>query len=75
LDYFSGCRSFFHELQDIANSVRRKIKQTRDKCESIDYLTFVPDGEPTLDVNLGTEIEFLKSFGMKIAVVTNASLI
>jgi wyosine [tRNA(Phe)-imidazoG37] synthetase (radical SAM superfamily) len=41
----------------------------------IDYLTFVPDGEPTLDINLGKEIILLKSFGIKIAVITNSSLI
>ncbi|MBA7681298.1 hypothetical protein ES703_89636 [subsurface metagenome] len=50
-------------------------KQVREIGEPIDYLTFVPDGEPTLDVNLGKEIELLKSLDMKIAVITNASLI
>jgi len=43
--------------------------------ESIDYLTFVPDGEPTLDINLGQEIKLIKSLGIKIAVITNSSLI
>jgi wyosine [tRNA(Phe)-imidazoG37] synthetase (radical SAM superfamily) len=38
-------------------------------------MTFVPDGEPTLDINLGREIELLRPFGVKIAVITNASLI
>jgi wyosine [tRNA(Phe)-imidazoG37] synthetase (radical SAM superfamily) len=35
----------------------------------------VPDGEPTLDINLGREIELLRPLGIKIAVITNASLI
>jgi wyosine [tRNA(Phe)-imidazoG37] synthetase (radical SAM superfamily) len=43
--------------------------------ESIDYLSFVPDGEPTLDLNLGREIELLRPLGIRIAVITNASLI
>ncbi len=43
--------------------------------EAIDYLTFVPNGEPTLDVNLGREIELLKPLKFKIAVITNSSLL
>ena len=38
-------------------------------------MTFVPDGEPTLDANLGKEIKILKSVGLKIAVISNGSLI
>ncbi|MGQ9726748.1 MAG: radical SAM protein, partial [Candidatus Bathycorpusculaceae bacterium] len=41
----------------------------------IDYLTFVPDGEPTLDVNIGEEISLLKEIAFPIAVITNASLL
>jgi len=40
-----------------------------------DYLTFVADGEPTLDINLGKSIEKLKNFEIPIAVITNASLL
>ncbi|MEM1514853.1 MAG: radical SAM protein [Thermoproteota archaeon] len=47
----------------------------RRKGEHVDYLTFVPDGEPTLDVNLGREISLLKKIGIHIAVLTNASLL
>lgn len=43
--------------------------------EKIDYLTFVPDGEPTLDINVGEEISLLRHIGIPIAVVTNASLL
>ena len=35
----------------------------------------MPDGEPTLDVNLGREISLLKHVGIPIAVITNASLL
>ena len=41
----------------------------------IDYITFVSDGEPTLDLNLGQEIDLLHSLEIKIAVITNASLL
>ena len=40
-----------------------------------DYLTFVSNGEPTLDRHLGETIETLKIFGIPIAVITNASLL
>jgi len=68
-------REHFYEPEEIASSVKDKIRQVREKGEPIDYLAFVPDGEPALDANLGKEIELLKSFGIKIAVITNASLI
>jgi len=68
-------RETFYEPGEIARSVREKVKQVREKGEPIDYLTFVPDGEPTLDANLGEEIELLSSLDIKIAVITNASLI
>jgi wyosine [tRNA(Phe)-imidazoG37] synthetase (radical SAM superfamily) len=65
----------FYEPEDIIKSVNFKIEQARIKSEPIDYLTFVSDGEPTLDYSLGKEIEALKSSGKKVAVITNASLI
>jgi len=40
-----------------------------------DYLTFVSNGEPTLDINLGKSIKSLKSLGVPVAVLTNASLL
>jgi wyosine [tRNA(Phe)-imidazoG37] synthetase (radical SAM superfamily) len=35
----------------------------------------VPDGEPTLDLNLGREMELLRPLGIPIAVISNSSLI
>jgi len=46
-----------------------------DRDHKPDYLTFVPNGEPTLDINLGEEISILKKFRIPIAVISNASLI
>ena len=68
-------RKEFYESNEIAHAVEEKVREARARKESIDYLTFVPDGEPTLDINLGKEIELLKPLGIKIAVITNASLI
>jgi wyosine [tRNA(Phe)-imidazoG37] synthetase (radical SAM superfamily) len=55
--------------------VQDKIGKAREVGEPVDYLTFVPDGEPTLDVNLGREIELLKQLGIPVAAITNGSLI
>lgn len=68
-------RRLFYKPDEIAQDIEKKIKETRRKGELIDYLAFVPDGEPTLDINLGNEIELLKKLGIKIAVITNSSLI
>ena len=67
-------QSFYFPSQ-IFNEVREKIDRSIEKNESIDYLTFVSDGEPTLDINLGQQIKLMKSLGIKIAVISNASLI
>ena len=65
----------FYEPEDIVKSVRKQVEKAIKKGEPIDYLTFVSDGEPTLDVNLSYEIDLLKSLGIKIGIITNASLI
>lgn len=43
--------------------------------ENIDYVTFVPDGEPTLDEDLRRTIELIRPLGIKIAIISNGSLI
>jgi wyosine [tRNA(Phe)-imidazoG37] synthetase (radical SAM superfamily) len=68
-------RQTFYHPEEIAQNVEEKVRQAKEKGEPIDYLTFVPDGEPTLDIILGKEIELVKSLGLKIAIITNASLI
>jgi len=67
-------RQAFYKPEEILRTIEKKVKDAKDKEERIDYLTFVPDGEPTLDINLGKEIELLKPLGIKIAVISNASL-
>jgi len=68
-------RQGFYTPEEIVQNVEKKGKEADTRGEPIDYLTFVPDGEPTLDIHLGEEIKLLKNLGTKIAVITNASLI
>ncbi|MGC9346315.1 MAG: radical SAM protein [Candidatus Bathyarchaeales archaeon] len=68
-------RQAFYKPKDIFRQVKRKVDEAASRNERIDYLTFVPDGEPTLDTNLGKEISLLKHVGIPIAVLTNASLL
>ena len=67
-------RSVFYKPEEVVRDVEEKVVKAREKNEHIDYLTFVPDGEPTLDLNLGREIELLKPLDINIAVISNASL-
>ena len=68
-------RRAFYNPEEILERVEERVVRAREGGERLDYLTFVPDGEPTLDVNLGRAIELLKPLGVKTAVISNASLI
>jgi len=68
-------RRTFYAPEEIFREVEEKNVRADKAGESVDYVTFVSDGEPTLDVNLGDEIDRLKLLGIKVAVITNASLI
>jgi len=65
----------FYKTAKIAEKARMKLDQAEEKEEPVNYVTFVPDGEPTLDANLGQEIEVLKGLGVRVAVITNGSLL
>jgi wyosine [tRNA(Phe)-imidazoG37] synthetase (radical SAM superfamily) len=68
-------RQSFYAPEMILHAVQDQVEKAREAGESIDYLAFVPDGEPTLDINLGRHIALLDSLHLPIAVITNASLI
>lgn len=68
-------RNEYYSPMIIYTEVRDRLNEIRNNKERIDYLSFVPDGEPTLDVNLYETIQLLQDFGIKIAVFTNSSLI
>ena len=67
-------RSFF-PLDQIIKEVERKISESTKLAVPIDYLTLVPDGEPTLDIKFRKLIEGLANFGIPVAVISNASLV
>ncbi|MDY0096053.1 MAG: radical SAM protein, partial [Candidatus Vecturithrix sp.] len=68
-------REVFYDPDEIFREVEQKVEQSREKGEAIDYLTYVADGEPTLDLQLDREIKLLRDLGCQIAVITNASLL
>lgn len=68
-------RKEYYKPKVIFQVVKKKIKEAKERSDPVDYLTFVPDGEPTLDINIDREIELLKTLGIKIAVITNSSLL
>jgi len=71
---FSIARRNLYEPDVIYKEVQKHLRSlaTKDKP---DYLTFVANGEPTLDINLGKSIEKLKKLNIPIAVITNGSLL
>jgi wyosine [tRNA(Phe)-imidazoG37] synthetase (radical SAM superfamily) len=68
-------RKEFYSTNKIVAEVKELLCNVDSHSNKIDYLTIVPDGEPTLDLNLGETIRALKQFNIKIAVITNSSLL
>lgn len=60
---------------ELVAAVAARVQQLRARGEPIDFLTFVPDGEPVLDSRLGEEIDALRTLGIPIAVISNGSLL
>jgi wyosine [tRNA(Phe)-imidazoG37] synthetase (radical SAM superfamily) len=73
-DYISLKRRAFFTPDKVYNEIAKKINQLQKADKPIDYITFVPNGEATIDINLGSTIEKIREFGIKVAVVTNSSL-
>jgi wyosine [tRNA(Phe)-imidazoG37] synthetase (radical SAM superfamily) len=71
----SAERQPFYQPEEVFEAIREQVQKAQERGEPVDYLSFVPDGEPTLDANLGQEIDLLRSLGVKIAVISNSSLI
>ncbi|MGM0666340.1 MAG: radical SAM protein [Bacteroidota bacterium] len=68
-------RQEFYNPVDLAAEVKMILEKIKNENEYPDYITIVPDGEPTLDINLGKLITLLKTTGFPVAVITNGSLI
>jgi len=67
-------RSFF-DPEKIVREVKTRLAKAQESGEGVDYLTFVPDGEPTLDADLGRGIALLKPLNLPIGVITNGTLL
>jgi wyosine [tRNA(Phe)-imidazoG37] synthetase (radical SAM superfamily) len=65
----------FYPPGEILRSVVERLEALAQQGEPVDWLTFVPDGEPSLDASLGQTIELLRPLGIPIAVISNASLV
>jgi len=65
----------FQSPERLIEIVTNRVHSLRERGEAINYLTFVPDGEPTLDRHLADEIDGLRSLGLPIAVISNGSLV
>ncbi len=71
----STTRANFYDPVELKGEVEKKMAEIDPEEGNIDYLSFVPDGEPTLEANLGEEIELVSELGIDVAVISNASLI
>jgi wyosine [tRNA(Phe)-imidazoG37] synthetase (radical SAM superfamily) len=67
-------RQEFYHPEVITRKLEYKLNSL-PKDDFPDYITIVPDGEPTLDIHLGELILKLKSVGFPVAVITNSSLL
>lgn len=68
-------RRLFYPPEVIFRDVQGRLAKAKEASETVDYLTFVPDGEPTLDINLGKAIMLLKALDVPVGVITNSSLL
>jgi wyosine [tRNA(Phe)-imidazoG37] synthetase (radical SAM superfamily) len=68
-------RAAFTDPGVVEQAVRQRVEACRTSGWPVDYATFVPDGEPTLDIELGRSIHLVQDSGLPVAVLTNASLL
>ncbi len=65
-------RAAFYRPEEIASEVAERLETAGEA----DYVTFVPDGEPTLDMNLGEAARLIRRVtSIPLAILSNASLI
>jgi wyosine [tRNA(Phe)-imidazoG37] synthetase (radical SAM superfamily) len=68
-------REPWSEPEAVAAEVARRLEACRADGLFVDYATFVPNGEPTLDSHLGASIRAVEALGLRTAVLTNGSLL
>lgn len=72
-EHFDRERRPYADPEEVAKSVAEKIARVVAKGGTVDVVSFVPDGEPTLDAGLGAQIAAVRSM-RRTAVITNGSL-
>jgi wyosine [tRNA(Phe)-imidazoG37] synthetase (radical SAM superfamily) len=73
--HLQAARQAFYAPEAVVAAVQERVASAAARGEPIDYLTFVPDGEPTLDLYLKDILTALKPLGIPLAIITNASLL
>jgi len=68
-------RATFYGAERTFDDVARRVDKLEMEGERVDFIAFVPDGEPTLDLDLREEIAMLEDLGYPLGVITNSSLI
>ncbi len=68
-------RASFSNPWEIRQAAQAGLASANEAGEIVDYLSLVPDGEPTLDLNLGRAIDLLRPLGVPVAVISNGSLV
>ena len=67
-------RRQFYDTRVLKRALSERLTEINE--DDIDYITFVPDGEPTLDESLGEHVKVIRELLDKpIAILTNSSLI
>lgn len=69
-----GERAAFFGSEAVVAAVAERLAACREAGQAVDVVTFVPDGEPTLDRDLGDAIRGIARLGAHVAILTNASL-
>jgi wyosine [tRNA(Phe)-imidazoG37] synthetase (radical SAM superfamily) len=68
-------RENYSNPRQVYDLVEKKMQSLAKEALSIDYISIVPNGEPTLDGHLSETISLLRKLNHKIAVITNSSLL
>ncbi|NPA99464.1 MAG: radical SAM protein [Crenarchaeota archaeon] len=68
-------RRKFYDPEWLADKVLHRVSELERNGEKIDYVTFVPNGEPSLDINIGREARAIRDAGLRTAVISNGSLL
>jgi len=71
----TATRREFYAPDTVIAEVRQRVAECRRLGQPIDVVSFVPDGEPTLDRHLGEEIRGVQELGLRVAVLTNGTLL